>query len=146
VTARWLVLCSAVVLLGACGEGATPCTDCPPVAGRYRMEAAPVAESRSSCGQLSFSGMSLTIDVSQEKEKITLTGPWTIKGTLYDNLEVTFEPFEALTNQGDKGTMQLTGTFSGEEKARRLDGTFLYQLNDGSCTLNIPNVVWTQVE
>lgn len=141
IVAALLALCS----LG-CGD-ATPCTTCPSVAGDYLSEWPNMPVEKSSCGTLYINPDSHQIAVVQAGSDISVTDFFGVKGYLYDSLWTDFDTV-TVTTGGDvnaQSTMDLTGTFSGEEGKRKFSGTMHFKVLEDGCTLDVP-VTWTQIE
>ncbi|MCP3137909.1 hypothetical protein [Pyxidicoccus xibeiensis] len=89
-----------------CGDGATPCTDCPPLEGRYRMGFA---------GDAGVGGDCATLGVALPRDKplnIARTG---------DRLTGTLEGVSLTGSVSGQGTFSLAGTLAGGTDGGRTD-------------------------
>jgi hypothetical protein len=112
----WLIVAalatSAVALSAACGNsGGAPCTNCPPMEGRYMVEFALVA-TPDECAPLGVSLPRGPLDV--ERAGGALTATWDgidMQGTLYQSLEFNLLGTDAELD-GGRTTFSLNGRYT----------------------------------
>lgn len=147
-SAVFLTAALTITALG-CGNGASPCTDCPAIEGRYKLDF-PDAGTPSECTQLGVGlpeGEELNIARTEERLTGTLEGV-SLQGTLSGESTFSLSGARAGTPDGGvNGTLSLTGTYTapvGDGGTARLTGTFAGSFSRAGaadaprCNLNSP--------
>ncbi len=136
----------AGIVATACAPPPEPCTDCPDIAGTYRLRADPVYtdDVGNSCEYIYFTGADTVVTLVQNGSSLALSGFYEMKGTLYQNRQLSFDP--VTYDQVDIGTITFTysGTLTGEPGSWRIDGLFNFLLSgEQTCSVSA-TVVATQ--
>jgi hypothetical protein len=112
-----------------CGNGASPCTDCPAIEGRYQLDF-PDGGTPSECTQLGVDlpdGEVLNISRTEDRLSGTLEGV-SLQGTISGESTFSLSGARAGTPDGGvSGTLSLNGTYTspgGDGGTARLTGTF----------------------
>jgi hypothetical protein len=117
---------AAVALSAGCGNGVLPCTDCPPLEGRYSLEFADGA-TPAECTTLGVRLPEGPLELQRTGSQLTTTlGGVALQGTLYQTYD-----FNLLGTQGEASggstSLNLSGRYAPgptDGGAGRLSGTF----------------------
>jgi hypothetical protein len=112
----WLfsaALVSAVLALSAgCGGGNAPCTNCPPIEGRYALAFAP-GDRPAECVDLGVQLPTDPLEIQRAGSQLTATLQGvTMQGTLYQTYDFNLAGTKGASDAGVTTNMSLSGRFS----------------------------------
>ncbi|RMG15006.1 MAG: hypothetical protein D6729_12880 [Deltaproteobacteria bacterium] len=136
-----------VAVCGACGAPPKPCTECPDIAGSYQLSAQGIEAggTGNGCQYVDYRGAETVISLVQSGSSVALTGYYDTQGTLYDNMQIAFDPVTYERSGLGLISLSFGGTVTGQPGAWRIDGAFTFVLTgEESCSVTSP-VVATQL-
>ena len=108
-------LLGAICAWTACGQSAPPCTECPPMEGRYTLVLQETGVP-SSCSNLTVSFPTGPLDVERVDSQLTATlGELTFQGTLYATSDFTLLGVPGMAGPADGGTGGADGGTGGPD-------------------------------
>lgn len=146
-SAAFLTALLTITTLG-CGNGASPCTDCPAIEGRYRLDFGD-AGTPAACGQQGVAlpdGELLDIDQTEGRLTTTVLGV-PLQGTVSSRGSFSLSGSRTATAGGLGGSLSLAGSYTPPVEdggTARLTGSFVGNLapqgaSDAQrCNLNSP--------